>query len=487
MVAMSSSPERRLSSRSVCPAGGRAGFALPCRHAMRPVHALAAGLALLLAAPLPAAAAGTDSERTRGAGPPLPVPAPAMPGSEPPVPVALLHPNLPLPARMVFEPGMGGAAVERTLEIRKGQSLIAVLTGAGIHAGDAHGAARELASVMDLRRLKVGEKIILTLAGGRAPGTAGALSGLRMKKDVHTEVGIGRLLDGAFQSFERQRRLQREAVPVRGEIESSLYADGVEEGAPARIMLDVFRLFSYSLDLQRDIHRGDRFELLFDRYREADGAHAGYGEVEYAALHTGGRKMRFYRFETEPGRFEYFDAEGEGARRALLATPVDSARITSSYGRRRHPILGYSRMHRGVDFGAPTGTPIRAAGDGTVVSRGWKGDYGRYIRIRHRNGYQTAYAHLSRYARGSKRGRRVKQGQVIGYVGSSGLSTGPHLHYEVLINGRQVNPVKLKLPSGKNLKGEALERFRLHRDEIDRKLEESAAGQRADAGTSAVN
>lgn len=487
MVAMSSSPERRLSSRSVCPAGGRAGFVLPCRHAMRPVHALAAGLALLLAASIPAAAAGTDSERTRGAGPPLPVPAPAMPGSEPPVPVALLHPNLPLPARMVFEPGMGGAAVERTLEIRKGQSLIAVLTGAGIHAGDAHGAARELASVMDLRRLKVGEKIILTLAGGRAPGTAGTLSGLRMKKDVHTEVGIGRLLDGAFQSFERQRRLQREAVPVRGEIESSLYADGVEEGAPARIMLDVFRLFSYSLDLQRDIHRGDRFELLFDRYREADGAHAGYGEVEYAALHTGGRKMRFYRFETEPGRFEYFDAEGEGARRALLATPVDSARITSSYGRRRHPILGYSRMHRGVDFGAPTGTPIRAAGDGTVVSRGWKGDYGRYIRIRHRNGYQTAYAHLSRYARGSKRGRRVKQGQVIGYVGSSGLSTGPHLHYEVLINGRQVNPVKLKLPSGKNLKGEALERFRLHRDEIDRKLEESAAGQRADAGTSAVN
>ena len=454
---------------------------------MRLVHALVAGLALLLAASLPAAAAGTDSGKTRGAGPPLPVPAPAMPGSEPPVPVALLHPNLPLPARMVFEPGMGGAAVERTLEIRKGQSLIAVLTGAGIHAGDAHGAARELASVMDLRRLKVGEKIILTLAGGRAPGTAGALSGLRMKKDVHTEVGIGRLLDGAFQSFERQRRLQREAVPVRGEIESSLYADGVEEGAPARIMLDVFRLFSYSLDLQRDIHRGDRFELLFDRYREADGAHAGYGEVEYAALHTGGRKMRFYRFETEPGRFEYFDAEGEGARRALLATPVDSARITSSYGRRRHPILGYSRMHRGVDFGAPTGTPIRAAGDGTVVSRGWKGDYGRYIRVRHRNGYQTAYAHLSRYARGSKRGRRVKQGQVIGYVGSSGLSTGPHLHYEVLINGRQVNPVKLKLPSGKNLKGEALERFRLHRDEIDRKLEESAAGQRADAGTSAVN
>ena len=417
----------------------------------------------------------------------MPVPAPTT--SEPAwaAPVAMLQPKLPLPARTVFEPGMGEAPVERALEIRKGQSLIAVLTGAGIHAGDAHGAARELAQVMDLRRLKVGETVTVTLAGGRAPGAAGALSGLRMKKDAHTEVGIGRLLDGSFQSFQRQRRLRHTSVAIRGDIASSLYADGVKHGAPAALMLDVFRLFSYSVDLQRDIQPGDRFELLFDRYSEADGTVADYGEIDYATLRTGGQQLRFYRFETDPGRFEYFDANGEGVRRALLATPVDSARITSSYGRRKHPILGYSRMHRGVDFGAPTGTPIRAAGDGTVVSRGWKGAYGRYIRIRHRGGYQTAYAHLSRYARGSRQGRRVKQGQIIGYVGSSGLSTGPHLHYEVLINGRQVNPVRLKLPSGKSLKGEALERFRLHREEIDRKLRELAVGQQADAGTSAVN
>ena len=395
---------------------------------------------------------------------------------------AMLQPDLPMPARSVFEPGMGAAPVERALEIRKGQSLIALLTGAGIHAGDAHGAARELAQVMDLRRLRVGETVTLTLAGGRAPGVSGALSGLRMKKDAHTEVGVGRLIDGSFQSFERQRRLQRMPVSIRGEIASSLYADGVKHGAPAALMLDVFRLFSYSVDLQRDIQPGDRFELLFDRYSEADGTVADYGEIEYAALHTGGQRMQFYRFETDPDRFEYFDAEGAGVRRALLATPVDSARITSNYGRRRHPILGYSRMHRGVDFGAPTGTPIRAAGDGTVVSRGWKGAYGRYIRIRHRGGYQTAYAHLSRYAKGLRQGRRVKQSQVIGYVGSSGLSTGPHLHYEVLVNGRQVNPVRLKLPSGKSLKGDALARFALHREEIDRKLGEMAVGAQAGAG-----
>ena len=442
---------------------------LPCRFVSR---LFPAAVALLLAAPLPAAAGN----------PPLPVPAPVMPDPAREPPVAMLEPDLPMPARSVLEPGMGAAPVERALEIRKGQSLIALLTRAGIHAGDAHGAARELAEVMDLRRLKVGETVTITLAGGRAPGASGALSGLRMKKDARTEVGVGRLIDGSFQSFEQQRRLMRAPVSIRGEIASSLYADGVKHGAPAALMLDVFRLFSYSVDLQRDIQPGDRFELLFDRYSEADGTVADYGEIRYAALHNGGQRMQFYRFESEPGVFEYFDAEGEGVRRALLATPVDSARITSSFGKRRHPILGYSRMHRGVDFGAPTGTPIRAAGDGTVVSRGWKGAYGRYIRIRHRNGYQTAYAHLSRYAKGLRQGKRVKQGQIIGYVGSSGLSTGPHLHYEVLVNGRQVNPVKLKLPSGKSLKGKALERFRLHRKEIDRKLQELTVGPWADAG-----
>ena len=467
-------------SRSACQADGRGSFTLPCRHISRPFPALAAALALFLAAPLPAAGTGSDASRRNG--PPVPVPAPTMPGPAWAPPVAMLQPGLPLPARSVFEPGMGAAPVERALEIRKGQSLIALLTRAGIHAGDAHGVARELATVMDLRRLKVGEKVTLTLAGGRKPGVAGALSGLRMKKDAHTEVGVGRLIDGSFQSFERQRRLRRDPVHIRGGIVSSLYTDGVRHGAPAAVMLDVFRLFSYSVDLQRDIQPGDRFELLFDRYSEADGAVADYGEIEYAALQNGGQRLRFYRFESEPGTFEYFDAGGKGARRALLATPLDSARITSSFGKRRHPILGYSRMHRGVDFGAPTGTPIRAAGDGTVVARGWKGAYGRYIRIRHSGGYQTAYAHLRRYARGLRQGKRVKQGQVIGYVGSSGLSTGPHLHYEVLVNGRQVNPVKLKLPSGKSLKGDALARFGLHREEIDRKLLELAVGPQADAG-----
>ena len=487
MFAPSSYPECRLLDRSACPAAGRGAFALPRRHRSRLFHALVAGVALVLVAPVPAAVAGQAPDRPGRASPPLPIPAPTNPERVWDTPVAMLQSKLPLPARTVLEPGMGEAPVERALEIRKGQSLIAILTGAGIHAGDAHGAARELARVMDLRRLRVGETVTVILAGGRAPGVAGALSGLRMKKDAHTEVGIGRLLDGTFQSFERQRRLLQTPVSIRGEIASSLYADGVKHGAPAALMLDVFRLFSYSVDLQRDIHPGDRFELLFDRYSEADGTVADYGEIEYAALHNGGERIQFYRFETEPGRFEYFDAEGKGVRRALLATPVDSARITSSFGKRRHPILGYSRMHRGVDFGAPTGTPIRAAGDGTVVSRGWKGAYGRYIRIRHRGGYQTAYAHLKSYAKGSRQGRRVKQGQIIGYVGSSGLSTGPHLHYEVLVNGRQVNPVRLRLPSSKNLKGDGLERFRLRREEIDRKLRELAIGQRADAGTSVVN
>jgi len=388
--------------------------------------------------------------------------------------------------RLILEPGMDEAPLRRVLEFRKGQSLAALLTGAGVHARDAYDAAAALAGIVDLQRLQIGEKVAIVLAGGRQAGAAGALSGLRIEREDHTEVGVGRLVDGSFQAFERQARLTRSQTSVRGEIASSLYRDGVAAGAPAAVMLGVFRLFSYSLDLQRDIHPGDRFALLFDRYRNTDGRIVDHGAIHYAALRTGDRDMQFYRFEAEPGRVDYFDAEGNGVRRALLVTPVDSVRITSRFGNRIHPILGYSKMHRGVDFGAPTGAPIRAAGDGAVVAKGRKGAYGHYIRIRHRAGYQTAYAHLSRYARGLKKGKRVKQGEIVGYVGSTGRSTGPHLHYEVLFNGKQVNPLTLKLPSSKSLEGEALARFQARREEIDRMLQEHRLAMLADPGPVAV-
>ena len=191
------------------------------------------------------------------------------------------------------------------------------------------------------------------------------------------------------------------------------------------------------------------------------------GDIVYAAMTLSGKRMELYRFTPKSGNTDYLDPKGDSVRKTLMRTPIDGARLSSGYGMRKHPILGYTKMHRGVDFAAPRGTPIYAAGDGTVEVAGRKGAYGKYVRIRHNSTYKTAYAHMSRYGKGIKKGKRVKQGQIIGYVGSTGRSTGPHLHYEILVNGRQINPRRVKLPSGEKLKGQDLEAFAQARAEID--------------------
>jgi murein DD-endopeptidase MepM/ murein hydrolase activator NlpD len=191
-----------------------------------------------------------------------------------------------------------------------------------------------------------------------------------------------------------------------------------------------------------------------------------------------GKRMRLYRHRSTDGETDYFDAKGHSVRKALVVSPVDGARISSGFGRRRHPILGYTKMHRGTDFAAARGTPVYAAGRGVIETAGRNGAYGRYIRIRHNGTYKTAYAHLQGYVRGIKRGKRVRQGQVIGYVGSSGRSTGPHLHYEILRNGKQINPKRLNLPSGRILKGAELARFQTARAALETRLAALPSGAR---------
>ena len=201
-----------------------------------------------------------------------------------------------------------------------------------------------------------------------------------------------------------------------------------------------------------------------------DGVVVNNGEIQYAKLTLRGTELPLYRFETPEGNLDYFNTKGESVRKALMKTPIDGARLSSRFGNRKHPILGYTRLHAGVDFAAPRGTPIYAAGDGTVTVAGTNGGYGKYIKIRHNGTYSTAYAHLNGYARGVRKGKRVRQGQVIGYVGSTGRSTGPHLHYEIHRNGKQINPLGLKLPSGEKLKGQTLEAFLSLRDTVDRQF-----------------
>jgi murein DD-endopeptidase MepM/ murein hydrolase activator NlpD len=232
------------------------------------------------------------------------------------------------------------------------------------------------------------------------------------------------------------------------------------------------------VDFQRDLQPGDRIEALYEVHLARDGAVAKTGEVLAARFAVKGGELALYRFRLPDGSVDWFDARGESVRKALLKTPVDGARLSSRFGLRRHPILGYSMMHRGADFAAPTGTPVMAAGDGVVELAGVNGAYGNYVRLRHDERRRTAYAHLSRFAEGLRPGRRVRQGQTIGYVGSTGRSTGPHLHYEVLIDGEQVDPMSLQLPTGRKLEGRLLADFQRARSELDRRLNAAASPSR---------
>lgn len=217
---------------------------------------------------------------------------------------------------------------------------------------------------------------------------------------------------------------------------------------------------------------------MYEQFRGENGDVVHQGNIHYAKLTLRDKGVPLYRYTTTKGNLDYFNAKGESVRKTLMRTPIDGARLSSRFGKRKHPILGYTRMHSGVDFAAPRGTPIYAAGNGTVVQSGRNGGYGNYVRIRHNGTYQTAYAHLSKFARGARRGARVRQGQVIGYVGTTGRSTGPHLHYEVLRNGRQINPRSVRIPSGEKLKGAELKKFLAMRDARDvefAQLREAAA------------
>jgi murein DD-endopeptidase MepM/ murein hydrolase activator NlpD len=239
---------------------------------------------------------------------------------------------------------------------------------------------------------------------------------------------------------------------------------------PATVVVELIRNFSYDVDFQRDIQPNDRFEVMFERMVDEEGRTARNGKVLFADLILGGASHRIYRFTTPDGQVDYYNAKGESIRKALLRTPIDGAKLTSSFGSRMHPILGYTVAHKGVDFGAATGTPIMAAGAGTVVEADWKGAYGRYVKIRHNSGYSTAYAHLSQFGRNVKVGARVNQGEIVGYVGATGRVTGPHLHYEVLVNDKQINPMSAKVATGQKLEGKLLTAFNAEKGKIEQQL-----------------
>ena len=247
----------------------------------------------------------------------------------------------------------------------------------------------------------------------------------------------------------------------------SFYETTLRNHVPRPVIEDVIRIYSYDIDFQRKVQPGDSFEILFASEDENANDNSK-AEVLYAVLTTGGETRKFYRYQTtDDNVVDYYDEAGKSAKKFLVRKPVSDGAITSGFGGRNHPLLGFTKMHTGVDWGSSTGTPVFAAGNGIIEKAGWEGGYGKYIRIRHANGYETAYGHLSGFARGMEQGKKVRQGQVVGYVGSTGLSTGAHLHYEILINGRFVDPMKVKLPRGRVLEGQTLAGFEQERGRLE--------------------
>jgi murein DD-endopeptidase MepM/ murein hydrolase activator NlpD len=246
-------------------------------------------------------------------------------------------------------------------------------------------------------------------------------------------------------------------------LHEGLWGTGLALGMPEEVLKNLSQIFSYDADYQTRLSPADNLEVIYSAEAEA-----GSAEIIYAALTLGAATHAFYRFRsTEDGKIDYYDAEGKSAQKFLVRKPVTQARFTSGFGMRRHPIVKRYRMHTGVDWAAPTGTPILAAGDGVVEKIGTRAGYGRSITMKHLHGYETTYNHMSGYAKGLKRGDRVAQNQVIGYIGSTGLSTGPHLHYEVLVNSRFVDPMKIRVPRGRELQGAEMVAFEQERERID--------------------
>ena len=261
------------------------------------------------------------------------------------------------------------------------------------------------------------------------------------------------------QIFLRPTKL--EETFIKGTINSSLYKSAIKLGMPENTLFEMVRLLGFSVDFQREIRKGDSFEVMFTKQIDLiENRVIDTKPINFVSIILSGHELNFFEYKDKYGFSGYYDENGKSSKRTIMKTPINGARLSSKYGSRRHPVLGYTKMHRGVDFAAPRGTPVFAAGDGIVEKAGWNGSYGRYIRIRHTGTYKTAYAHLSGINKKVKTGKRVSQGKIIGYVGSSGRSTGAHLHYEVLLNNQQINPMRVKLPSGKNIPKKDLNRYK---------------------------
>ncbi|HET7681886.1 MAG TPA: M23 family metallopeptidase [Xanthobacteraceae bacterium] len=369
---------------------------------------------------------------------------------------------------------------ERAITAKKGDTLNTVLQEVGATPEEIKAIAKALGARGSALKEGVKLRVLLaaTAGGSRLQpirviiGNDNAIESIVALSDIGKYVAVDARNLGSTEVAEVADE-EEDATGVR--LYQSLYETALRNQLPRPVIEDLIRLYSYDVDFQRKVQPGDSFEVLFAGEEETHGAE-GRADVMFASLTISGEVKKYYRFQTpDDGVVDYYDEAGKSAKKFLVRKPVGTGIMRSGFGFRRHPILGATKMHTGVDWSAPTGTPIYASGNGTVDKVGWESGYGKYIRIRHTNGYETAYGHMTAFARGIDPGVRVRQGQVIGFVGSTGLSTGAHVHYEIMVNGRFVDPMRIRLPRGRVLEGPVLADFDQERERLDTMMTRPAA------------
>ncbi len=353
------------------------------------------------------------------------------------------------------------------ITIKKGDTLAGALQRNGVSDGDTYTIVKSMSHHLDPRLIRPGQKVSLTIAPYEGEMI---FSRLDIVSDPIRTIVVERDENGIIDSQLVQKEIMPKMFAAKATIENSLYGSAMKQKVPEPIVAQAIRILSWSIDFQREIRAGDELQVLYDVYVTDEGEYVRSGEPHYIKLTQADNEVALYLHEFADGRKSYFRENGHSAKKGLLRTLVDGARLSSGFGMRRHPVLGYGKMHKGLDFAAARGTPVYAAGDGVVKRASRFGAYGNYIKIRHNTKLETAYAHLKSYAKGVKAGKRIKQGQVIGYVGTTGRSTGPHLHYEVLVNGKQANPRSVKVPTGEILTGKSLQALKSTIRKYDRKF-----------------
>ena len=350
-------------------------------------------------------------------------------------------------------------------EIKSGDSIQKILKNYKIKNKEIQNIIEQYKKYGNPNKLLMGNKISV-IVERQLPEKNNSIVNFFVPITKSTSIEISKDEDGTIKSNKIITKLYKQRVLVENTIKNNLYSSAIKAKVNPETIVEFARIFGFEIDFQRDIRKNDYFKILYEKYSDENGEFVKSGSILFAQMSVNNREIILYKFGDDKN-YGYFDVNGKSVEKALMKTPINGARLSSSFGMRKHPILGFNKMHKGTDFAAKAGTPIMASGSGTIMLAKWCGGGGNCVKIKHNSTYETVYAHMQSFAKGIKKGRKVKQGQIIGYVGSTGMSTGPHLHYEVIVNGKKVNSQTLNLPSGKVLKNNERELFEIHRIKTD--------------------